>query len=67
MSMREEGGMKERKKKEKKFLECFWFCLFMRWAIPGRTAIPGRPVARAEQAPSFSPQFKNQFNIVAIR
>ena len=33
------------------------------WAIPGRTAIPGRPVARAEQAPCISPQTKNQFNI----
>ena len=33
------------------------------WAIPGRTAIPGRPAARAEQAPCISPKSKNQFNI----
>ena len=29
------------------------------WAIPGRTAIPGRPVARAEQAPGTSPQMSS--------
>ena len=34
------------------------------WANPGRTAIPGRPVERAEQALGISPQTKNQFNIV---
>ena len=34
-----------------------------KWANPGGTAIPGRPVARAEQAPDISPQSKNQFNI----
>ena len=37
------------------------------WAIPGGTAIPGRPVARAEQAPGISPVSKNQFNIVVAR
>ena len=37
------------------------------WAIPGGTAIPGRPVARAEQAPGISPMSKNQFNIVVAR
>ena len=34
------------------------------WATPGRTAIPGRPVARAEQAPGILPVSKNQINIV---
>ena len=34
------------------------------WADPGGTAIPGQPVARAEQAPDISPLTKNQFNIV---
>jgi hypothetical protein len=33
------------------------------WADPGGTAIPGQPVARAEQAPDISPSSKNQFNI----
>lgn len=33
------------------------------WAVPGGTAIPGQPVARAEQAPDISPVLKNQFNI----
>ena len=37
------------------------------WATPGGTAIPGRPVARAEQAPGISPVSKNQFNIVVAR
>ena len=37
------------------------------WAIPGWTAIPGRPVARAEQAPDISPSSKNQFNIVVTQ
>ena len=41
----------------------FDFFVIIEWAIPGRTAIPGRPVARAEQAPGISPQTKNQFNI----
>lgn len=36
----------------------------MKWAVPGGTAIPGQPVARAEQAPDISPLTKNQFNIV---
>ncbi len=36
----------------------------MKWADPGGTAIPGQPVARAEQAPDISPLTKNQFNIV---
>ena len=35
------------------------------WATPGGTAIPGRPVAKVEQAPDTSPKFKNQFNIEA--
>ena len=34
-----------------------------KWADPGGTAIPGQPVARAEQAPDISPVSKNQFNI----
>ena len=34
-----------------------------KWANPEGTAIPGQPVARAEQAPDISPQSKNQFNI----
>jgi len=38
-----------------------------KWADPGGTAIPGQPVARAEQAPDFSPVFKNQFNIEALQ
>ena len=33
------------------------------WADPGGTAIPGQPVAKAEQAPDTSPSSKNQFNI----
>ena len=33
------------------------------WATPGGTAIPGRPVARTEQAPDISPKSKNKFNI----
>ena len=33
------------------------------WAGPGGTAIPGQPVAKAEQAPDTSPSSKNQFNI----
>ena len=41
----------------------FDFLFIIEWAIPGKTAIPGRPVARAEQAPGISPQTKNQFNI----
>ena len=48
------------------------FFLFIRlfspkgeWADPGGTAIPGQPVAKAEQAPDTSPRFKNQFNIEA--
>ena len=31
------------------------------------SAIPGRPVVRAEQAPATSPNFKNQFNIVVTQ
>ena len=34
-----------------------------RWADPGGTAIPGQPVAKAEQAPNSMPMSKNQFNI----
>ena len=37
------------------------------WAGPGGTAIPGQPVAKAEQAPDTSPSSKNQFNIVVPR
>ena len=37
------------------------------WATPGGTAIPGQPVAKAEQAPDTSPSSKNQFNIVVPR
>ncbi len=37
------------------------------WADPGGTAIPGQPVATAEQAPNTSPSAKNQFNIVDPR
>ena len=37
------------------------------WAGPGGTAIPGQPVAKAEQAPDTSPSSKNQFNIVVLR
>jgi len=38
-----------------------------KWADPGGTAIPGQPVARAEQAPDFSPVLKNQFNIEVLQ
>lgn len=41
---------------------CYYFVI--KWAVPGGTAIPGQPVARAEQAPDISPLTKNQFNIV---
>ena len=37
------------------------------WADPGSTAIPGQPVARAEQASDISPVFKNQFNIEVLQ
>ena len=37
------------------------------WATPGGTAIPGQPVAKAEQAPDTSPSSKNQFNIIVSR
>ena len=44
-----------------------WFSLSSlprrEWADPGGTAIPGQPVAKAEQAPDTSPSSKNQFNI----
>ena len=33
------------------------------WAIPGGTAIPGRPAEELEQAPVSLPSSKNQFNI----
>ena len=49
------------------FLENLFLVLFLppegKWADPGGTAIPGQPVARAEQAPDISPSTKNQFNI----
>ena len=35
--------------------------------IPGGTAIPGQPVASAEQALDISPSCKNQFNIEVPR
>ena len=35
--------------------------------IPGRTAIPGRPVAGTGQAPIPWPRSKNQFNIQAAQ
>ena len=35
------------------------------WANAGSSAIPGRPVAKVEQAPDTSPRVKNQFNIEA--
>ena len=38
-----------------------------KWADPGGTAIPGQPVARAEQAPDISPRCKNQFNIEVLQ
>ena len=38
--------------------------LLERWANPGGTAIPGRPVEEAVQALSAPPRFKNQFNIL---
>ncbi|KAK7077727.1 hypothetical protein SK128_024703 [Halocaridina rubra] len=34
------------------------------WTNPGDTAIPGRSAAKVEQAPSTSPKYKNQINIV---
>ena len=54
---------KPRVSKNVAFFTFFSFCLLW-WANPGRTAIPGRPVERAEQALGISPQNKNQFNIV---
>lgn len=54
---------KHRKQKESKAI----VDLLDYWATPGGTAIPGRPVARAEQAPGISPVSKNQFNIVVAR
>lgn len=51
----------------KLFVTGSFFNLFLspggEWADPGGTAIPGQPVARAEQAPDISPSSKNQFNI----
>ena len=40
------------------------FFLYIKWADPGGTAIPGRPVTEAEQAPGALSISKNQFNIV---
>ena len=47
----------------------FWFYFSPQgeWAVPGGTAIPGQPVAKAEQAPDSSPSSKNQFNIEVPR
>lgn len=36
----------------------------LKWADPGGTAIPGRPMTEAEQAPCTLSMSKNQFNIV---
>ena len=47
------------------FIYCY--SLGREWADPGGTAIPGQPVAKAEQAPDTSPISKNQFNIVDPR
>ena len=48
-------------------LEFCYYSLGREWADPGGTAIPGQPVAKAEQAPDTSPSSKNQFNIVDPR
>ena len=40
------------------------FFSYIKWADPGGTAIPGRPVTEAEQAPGALSISKNQFNIV---
>ena len=37
------------------------------WAVPGGIAIPGHPLAKAEQAPNTSPKSKNQFNIEVLQ
>ena len=42
----------------------FIFSPLGEWTNPGGTAIPGRSAAKVEQAPSTSPEPKNQFNIV---
>ena len=46
-------------------LVCFWICFFIvsrgggrLGRNPGGSAIPGRPVAKAEQAPGTSPVFQ---------
>ena len=52
----------------KQYGERIWAVLILtfmiKWADPGGTAIPGRPVTEAEQAPSALSMSKNQFNIV---
>ena len=67
----------ERFKAMQHVVKCFrkcWLCILCflffpegKWADPGGTAIPGQPVARAEQAPAFSPVLKNQFNIKVLQ
>ncbi|GBP42808.1 hypothetical protein EVAR_83326_1 [Eumeta japonica] len=37
------------------------------WAIPGGTAMPGRPVTGVERAPNTPSGYKNQFNILVPR
>ena len=60
---RERERERERRVREE-ILLLFDFSPREEWADPGGTAIPGQPVARAEQAPDISPLTKNQFNIV---
>ncbi|GBP17822.1 hypothetical protein EVAR_102682_1 [Eumeta japonica] len=36
------------------------------WAIPGGTAMPGRPVTGVERAPNTPSCHKNQFNILYV-
>ena len=52
------------RKYNKEIERCLFFYFLIRWADPGGTAIPGRPVTEAEQAPSALSMSKNQFNIV---
>ena len=44
-----------------------YFLINFSGPIPGGTAIPGQPVASAEQALDISPSCKNQFNIEVPR
>lgn len=38
--------------------------VYLWWAEPGGTAMPGQPVAEVVQAPNTPPSSKNQFNIL---